>query len=52
MKNGLKMKFEKEKEKKRKIVSAPFQPRRPKRPVKRPAPAHLSSSPFLFPLRR
>jgi hypothetical protein len=52
MKSDLKMKFEKEKEKKRKTAPAPFQPRWPKRPIKPPAPAHFSSSPFLFPPRR
>jgi hypothetical protein len=50
MKNDLKMKFEKEKEK-QKTAPAPFQPRWPKRPIKPPAPAHFSFSPFLFPPR-
>jgi hypothetical protein len=45
MKNDLKMKFEKGKEKKRKTAPAPFGPRRPSLP---PAPAHLFPSPFSF----
>jgi hypothetical protein len=44
MKNDLKMKFEKGKEKKRKTAPAPFWPRRPSLP----APAHLPPPFFLF----
>jgi hypothetical protein len=50
MKNGLKMKFEKEKEKKEKEnrVGFPFSPDGPSGPSSLPAPAHLSPSPFSF----
>jgi hypothetical protein len=52
MKNGLEMKFEKEKEKKEKQRRLPFSPDGPSGPSSHPAPAHFSSSSFLFPPRR
>jgi hypothetical protein len=48
MKNGLKMKFEKEKEKKENSAGFPFSPDGPSGPSSLPAPAHLSPSLFLF----
>jgi hypothetical protein len=50
MKNGLKMKFEKEK--KENLAGSPFSPDSPAARRPTPASAHLSSSPFSFPLRR
>jgi hypothetical protein len=51
MKNGLKMKFEKEK--KENTAGSPFSPDGPAGPsANTPAPAHLSSSTFSFSPRR
>jgi hypothetical protein len=40
------------KKKKKKAASFPFSPDGPSGPSSHPAPAHFSSSPFLFPPRR